>query len=145
MLVLCMAHNNMCAPWVGKIPWGRKWQPTPVLLPGKSHGRRTLVGYTVHGVQQRGIYDWATSLSLTVQSLSHVQLFMTPWAVTCQAFLSVGFSRQEYWSGLPFPPPGDPPNPGIELVSPASPWEMDWEVNSLPLSHLGSVHTVSPK
>ena len=37
-------------PWVGKMPWRRKWQPTPVFLPGKSHGQRSLVGYTVHGV-----------------------------------------------------------------------------------------------
>ena len=37
-------------PWVRKIPWRRKWQPTPVFLPGKSHGQRSLAGYTVHGV-----------------------------------------------------------------------------------------------
>ena len=51
--------------------------------------------------------------------LSHVQLFATPWTVACQAPLSMGFSRQEYWSGLPFPPPGDLPNPGIKPTSPA--------------------------
>ena len=49
-----------------------------------------------------------------MKSLSHVQLFATPWAVACQAPLSVGFSRQEYWSGFPFPSPGDLPNPGIK-------------------------------
>ena len=43
----------------------------------------------------------------------------TPWTVACQAPLSMGFSRQEYWSGLPFPSPGDLPNPGIEPGSPA--------------------------
>ena len=42
-----------------------------------------------------------------------------PWTVACQASLSKRFSRQEYWSGLPFPSPGDLPNPGIEPVSPA--------------------------
>ena len=41
------------------------------------------------------------------------------WAVACQAPLSLGFPRQEYWSGLPFPSPGDLPNPGIEPRSPA--------------------------
>ena len=46
--------------------------------------------------------------------LSHVQLFVTPWTVAHQAPLSLEFSRQEYWSGLPFPPPGDLPNPGTE-------------------------------
>ena len=52
--------------------------------------------------------------------LSHVQLFAIPWTVVHQAPLSMGSSRQEYWSGLPFPPPGDLPNPGINPVSLAS-------------------------
>ena len=56
-----------------------------------------------------------------VKSLSCVRLFVTPWTVAYQAPLSVGFFRQEYWSRLPFPPPGDLPNPGIEPLSPASP------------------------
>ena len=54
-----------------------------------------------------------------VKSLSHVQLFATPWPVAYQAPPSMGFSRQECWSGLPFPSPGDLPNPGIEPRSPA--------------------------
>ena len=49
---------------------------------------------------------------------SHVQLFMTPWAIARQAPLSVGFSQQEYWSGLPCPPPGDLPDTGIKATSP---------------------------
>ena len=53
--------------------------------------------------------------------LNRVQLFVTPWAVTCQAPLSMGFSRQEYWSGLLFPILGDLPNPGIEPMSLVSP------------------------
>ena len=53
-----------------------------------------------------------------VKSLSCVWVFATPWTVTYQVPLSMGFSRKEYWSGLPFPSPGDLPNPGIELVSP---------------------------
>ena len=52
---------------------------------------------------------------------SRVWLFVTLWNVACQAPLSIGFSRQEYWSGLPFPPAGDLPNPGIEPVSLWSP------------------------
>ena len=53
-----------------------------------------------------------------VKSLSHVQLFVTPWTVAYQAPPSMGFSRQEYWSGLPFPSPEDLPNSGIEPWSP---------------------------
>ena len=49
-----------------------------------------------------------------VKLLSRVQLFETPWTVAHQAPLSMGFSRQEHWSGLPFPSPGDLPDPGIE-------------------------------
>ena len=52
---------------------------------------------------------------------SHVQLFVTLWTLACQVPLSMGFSRQEYWSGLPCPPPGDLPDPGIELESLTSP------------------------
>ena len=55
-----------------------------------------------------------------VKSLSHVQLLATPWTVAYQASLFMGFSRQEYWNGLPFPSPGDLPHPGIEPRPPAS-------------------------
>ena len=61
--------------------------------------------------------------------------FATPWTVVHQAPLSMGFSRQEYWSGLPCPPPGDLPNPGIKPESPVSP---ALQADSLPLSHLES-------
>ena len=55
---------------------------------------------------------------IVVQSLSRVQLFATPWTVAHQPPPSMGFSRQEYWSGLPFPSPGDLPDPGIKPRSP---------------------------
>ena len=54
-----------------------------------------------------------------VSSLSRVRLFANPWAVAHQALPSMGFSRQGYWSGLPFPSPGELPDPGIEPGSPA--------------------------
>ena len=63
---------------------------------------------------------------------SHVWLFATLGTVACQTPLSMGFSRQEHWSELPFPSSGDLPNPGIEAKSPAL------HADSLPLSHLGS-------
>ena len=72
---------------------------------------------------------------MSAQLLSHVPFFVTSWTVACKAPLSMAFSRQEYWSGFPFPPPGDLPNPGIEPTSPASP---ALQVDSLPRSHLGS-------
>ena len=56
---------------------------------------------------------------MKVKSLSRVQLFVTPWTVAHQAPPSLGFSRQEYWSGLPFPSPGDLSDPGIKPRSPA--------------------------
>ena len=52
-----------------------------------------------------------------LSSFSRVRLFVTAWTVAHQASLSLGFSRQEYWNGLPFPSPGDLPNPGIEPES----------------------------
>jgi len=52
--------------------------------------------------------------------LSHIQLFMTLWTIACQGALSMGFSRQKYWSGLPFPPLGDLFDPGIKPMFPES-------------------------
>ena len=70
-------------------------------------------------------------------SVVHVCLLIvsysaTPWTVAHQAPLSMGFPKQEYWSGLPFPSLGDLPNLGIKPGSPV------WQADSLPLSHLGS-------
>ena len=73
---------------------------------------------------------------------SHVQLFATLWTVTHQASLSLGFSRQEYWNGLPRPPPGDLPKTGINPVSPVSP---ALQAGSLALSHqFTSVQSLRP-
>ena len=56
-----------------------------------------------------------------MHALSRVRHFVTPWSVARQAPLSMEFSSQEYWSGFPFPTPGDLPNLGVEPMSPASP------------------------
>ena len=58
-------------------------------------------------------------LEWVLSRFSHVRLFANPWSVAHQAPLSTGFPRPEYWSGLPFPSPGDLPDPGIEPRSPA--------------------------
>ena len=79
--------------------------------------------------------DSTSSRPCCYKSFSCVPLFATPWTVAHQAPLSMGFSRQEYWSGLPFPPPGDFPDTGIEPTSLTSP---ALAVGSLPLHHLGS-------
>ena len=65
----------------------------------------------------------------SAKSLSHVQLFVTPWTVALEVPLSMRFPRQEYWSGLPFPSPGDLPDPGIKLASSVS---AVLQVDSLP-------------
>ena len=86
--------------------------------------------YIFHGILQARILEW---VKVKVKSLSRVRLFATPWTVAYQAPRSMGFSRQEYRSGLPFPSPGDLPNPGIEPGSPAL------QVDSLPTELLGKL------
>ena len=86
---------------------------------------RTCKGTDGRGPQSREGRDEGGRLSeperkkVKMKSLSRLRLFATPWTLTCQAPLSVGFSRQEYWSGLPFSSPGDLPHPAIEPGSPA--------------------------
>ena len=165
-----LAKWEMCRtpgfdPWVGKIPWRRAWQPTPLFLLGKSHGQRSLVGYDPWGCKESDTTKWMNTHTHThhmfiddckyaatkslqscptlcdpidgsppgspipgiiqartlewvaisfsnawkwkvkVKSLSRVRLFMTPWTAAYQAPLSMGFSGQEYWSGVPWPSP----------------------------------------
>ena len=82
--------------------------------------------------------EWVNPVTTTIcvcvcaQLLTHVGLFVTPWTVALQTSLSLKFPRQAYWSGLPFPSPGDLPDPGIESMSPVSP---ALQADSLPLSH----------
>ena len=72
-------------------------------------------------------------LKVKVKSLSCVRLFVTPWTVAYQASPSMGFSGQEYWSGVLFPSPGDLPDPGIKPGSPA------WQADTLPAEPPGSM------
>ena len=73
---------------------------------------------TVHGVTELDTTELLIK-KVKVKSLSHVRLFATQWTVALQTPLPMGFSRQEYWSGLPFPSSGDLPDPGIEPRSPS--------------------------
>ena len=162
-------------PWVGKIPWRRAWQPTPVSLPGEFRGQRSLAGFSPWGRNESDttealmhpcffllytmiywengniwytqvnwmnsgasiwslVHPWfRTSLFVAVvYLLSCVWFFATPWTVAHHTPLSMGFSRQEDWSGLPFPFPSALPGSGIE------PGYLALQVDSLPLSHLGN-------
>ena len=125
-------------PVGGKIPWRRKWQPTAVVLPARSHGQRSLVGYSPRGHKELGMTE-----RVTTQNVKHcfrtlesdlrskkwrdltlerrgTALGEIPMSVACQTPLSMGFFRQEYCSGLPFPSPGHIPDPGMEPGSLAS-------------------------
>ena len=134
--------------WFNLSKWRRKWQPTPVFLPGEFHRQRSLVGYSPQNCKESALGDqhfhfqtqnfpdhvqdcwsagkahsgtpsWACRLQFPVVAracmLSHFSLFWlfaTPWTAACQAPLSMGFSRQQDWNGLPFLIPGDLPDPG---------------------------------
>ena len=95
---------------------------------------QTISEYTpLSSVWEFTFTSWLTSnIVLCAQLLSHVRFFATPWTVALQAPLSMEFSRQEYWSGLPLPIPGDLPYPGINLCL------LHWQADSIPLCHLGS-------
>ena len=91
----------------------------------------TVAIYRVHALHKEGnCYSRACVLSC----FSHVWLSATLWSVACQAPLSIWFPRQEYWSGLPFPSPGDLPNPGMETASCRSPAEKALAPHSSPLA-----------
>ena len=112
--IICLPIRCRFDPWGGKIPWKGKWQPTPVFLPGKSHEQRSLVDY-----HKRAVHDLVTTHHQFSRKwkFSHSVVSNSLWphgTVDYQAPPSMGFSRQEYWGGLPFRYPEDLPNPGIK-------------------------------
>ena len=116
--------------WHGKL-WGLA-RRSPLL---------TFYCVTIAGVNATYTSPWVKFYIRTcmcvcacAHSLSHVWLFVTLWAIAHQAPLSMGFSRQEYWSGLPCRLPENVPSPGVEPTSPAL------QADSVPLSHWGSPH-----
>ena len=111
-------------PRVWKIPWRKAWQPTLVFLP---------VCIITYGHMYVDVYVHIYIYTDTyLSSFSYVRLCATLWTVAHQAPLSMGFSRQEYWSAPPWPPQRDLPNSGIKPASAAQ------EADSLQLSHWGS-------
>ena len=118
-----MATHSSILAW--RIPWteepgrlqpiGRKELDTTEQLSLKLSPTWWYLGRSKYLIQP------ASTRARGVPVCSSVRLFVTPWTVACQAPLSMESSRQEYWSGLPFPPPGDLPDLGIELTSLVSP------------------------
>ena len=91
-----------------------RWQCTKVRL------AQNCLGWTVTWGEIRFTLSFLAFVVGLCRSLSCVRLHVTPWTVAYQVPLSMGFSKQEYWSGLSCPPPGDLPDPGIKPASPAS-------------------------
>ena len=106
----CQCRRPRFVPWVGNIPWRRKWHSTPVDLPGKFHGQRSLAGYTPCGheeshnlvTRQQHSYQWGHSsfdiwlpstMIVVVESLSCVRLFVTQWTAAHQTSLFFTISR----------------------------------------------------
>ena len=95
-------------------------EPTDLPLKHKNiDGLSFKVGLRCNTAKQRHKSFSLRSPFVDIWSLSCAQLFMTPETLALKAPLSMGFSRQEFWSGLPFPSPGDLPGPEIESMSPA--------------------------
>ena len=140
-----------------KVPWRRAWQqPTPVFLPGKSPGQRSLLllshfsrvrlcatpdgsppGSPVPGILQARTLEWiAISFSseckwkVKGKSFSRVGLLATPWTAAYQAPLSMGFSRPEYWSGVPLPSPTEEPS-GLQSMGSQRVIRHNWATNTL--------------
>ena len=104
LFITVQSNKKTCAPLQGSSSWLKLEEGgiTPVIM------MPCLLISLIHWISERR----------RVKRLSRVRLFATPWTVACQAPPSMGFSRQEYWSGLSFPSPGDLSNPGIEPRSP---------------------------
>ena len=99
------------------LPFAATWMyPKNIMLREVSQTEKTNTVWYHSYVESK-----AENKELYVCVFSCDWLFVTPWTVARQASLSIGFSRQEYWSGLPFPPPRNLPHPGTEPTSPSSP------------------------
>ena len=85
----CRRHRrHRFDPWVGKIPWRRKWQPTPVFLPGKSHGQRSLVGYSPQGHKESYVAERSRAHACTdthTHTHTHTQVTMRHWPLKATA------------------------------------------------------------
>ena len=109
----CQCRRHQFDPWIGKIPWRKKWQPTPVFLPGKSHGQRSLVGYSPWGCKRVGL-DWATKrnnksvVDCRTVTILHHSLHLSP--------LPRDLAARPSNSGIHFPTPT--PDLACDLLCP---------------------------
>ena len=112
----CQCRGLGFEPCIGKIPWRRKWQPTPVFLPGKSHGQRSLTGCRPRGHKESDTTYWlnnnldiilesSAAAAAAAESLHSCPTLCDPIGVSPPGSPALGRSRQEHWSGLPFPSP----------------------------------------
>ena len=107
-------------PKVGKMPWRRAWQSTPVVLPGESHEQRRLAGYSPWGCKE---LNWlkrlcthaCTRIYVCVCAQSCLALY-GPMDCSLPGFCIRGILQEKYLNGLPFPIPGDLPDPGMEPI-----------------------------
>ena len=106
----------------------------------KEHKEKGGFGYIYYFDYGDGVMGVCVCVCVHAQSLSCLWLFVIPWTVACQAPLSMGFSRQEYWSGLPCPPPRDLPDPRIEPMSSASPALAGRFITKPPGTHHVCIH-----
>ena len=114
----CLQFGRGCLSEAEIAPF-RLWLPPACLYPAEDRPVHSLLALLWYALSPL-FYERAWQcLKVKVKLLSRVRLFATPWGVAYQASPSTGFSRQEYWRGLPFPSPGDLPDPGIKPVSPA--------------------------
>ena len=106
----------------GRSPGEGKWLTTPIFLPEEFHGQRSLAGYSQWGHKELDMTAATEQAQTAPQNrmcvhAQSLQSCPTSWTVAHQAPLSMGFSRQEYWSGLPCLPPDDLPDPRIQMGS----------------------------
>ena len=130
-------------PWFPKVFWSLQHVQTCLGCPttaDNGHGATEVRSLPPVKLPPVAMMNWP-GVPCVLSRFSHVSLFLTLWTVIHQAPLSMGFSRQEYWSGLPCPPPGDLPNPGIK---PESLHLLHCRQILYTLSHPGSPGTIIP-
>ena len=109
----CRRHKRRFDPWIGTIPWRRKWQPTPVFLPGKSHGRGSPVGYSPWGCKESDTTERFHFTSLHIYEIKFIKVYPSLW----------GFSSGSVVKNLPDNVGDSDSIPGSGKI----PWRRKWQ------------------